>query len=651
MRSFVFVCLAGALLGTATGCASAPIVQTNLPLKRVVVYRNGVAYFERGGFVNQDEVRFKMKQSEVGDFLATLAVMERGGSSVRSAAFPLKIDDENKDAKPSKMPPQTEDEKRGLKTVVLSLDGNAHELQVGYIAEAPVWRPSYRLVVQPNGEADLQAWGIVENLSGEDWQNVQLTLIAGAPIAFEAQLAKPIIPDRPIVTDMGEIIAAVPHAETSLAQGADKNAEQEGQGQPPPPPPAMAAPQSAGEATSDTTATKAEADDPNMPSGNARGMIVGGVAHASRSGGGGGAGAPAADADGVMPSQPRNLRSLASIAVQAGTTRYDIPGGITVPDKSASMVLLFATRVKGEAVYYFAPDDGIPDSATHPLRVARYKNGTAGLLERGPIAVFEAGSFLGQGLVDPLPAGASATVPFALERAIGLEKEVKNDELGARLSKIENGQLFIERDEVTTTKYKVNNGMRMNVKLIIRHQRIPGTRLFKPPQDTEDNIGTGAALVPGTFPAGTTSVIIDERAPSQQYADWFSIPADNAVQGYMSDPRADKDIVQKLAAAWQIRAQLIQIRDAQAKIDAERATLEAQSQDTRANLRSIEKNTGANAEALRKQLTDSLTTMSARLMELTNQTVANNMKQSELGIGFREAIKGITMTAPPAPNP
>jgi hypothetical protein len=315
------------------------------------------------------------------------------------------------------------------------------------------------------------------------------------------------------------------------------------------------------------------------------------------------------------------------------------------------MVLLFATRVKGEAVYYFAPDDGIPDSATHPLRVARYKNGTPGLLERGPIAVVEAGSFLGQGLVDPLPAGASATVPFALERAIGLDKEVKNDELGARLSKIENGQLWIERDEVTTTKYKVNNGMRTNVRLIIRHPRIPGTRLFKPPQDTEDNVGTGAALVPGTFPAGTTSVIIDERAPSQQYADWFGIPADNAVQNYMSDPRADKDVVQKLAAAWQLRAQIVQLRDAQAKIDAERATLEAQSQDTRANLRSIEKNTGANAEALRKQLTDSLTTMSARLMELTNQTVANNMKMSELTISFREAIKVINMTAPPAPNP
>jgi len=148
-----------ALLGTI-GCGRQAIVQSDtLPLKRVVVYRNGVAYFERAGHVEDAEVRFKMKEHEVGDFLATLAVMERGGSSVRAAAFPLKMDDENEDAKPRSL--MTEDEKRGLKAVVLSLDGKAHDLQIGYVAESPVWRPSYRLVVQPNGEAELQAWGIV----------------------------------------------------------------------------------------------------------------------------------------------------------------------------------------------------------------------------------------------------------------------------------------------------------------------------------------------------------------------------------------------------------------------------------------------------------------------------------------------------------
>src|SRR5665213_940959 len=73
----------------STGCATEAILTTDrLPVRRVIVYRNGVAYFERAGHVDGSEVRFKMKEAEVGDFLATLAVMEKGESSVRAAAFP-----------------------------------------------------------------------------------------------------------------------------------------------------------------------------------------------------------------------------------------------------------------------------------------------------------------------------------------------------------------------------------------------------------------------------------------------------------------------------------------------------------------------------------------------------------------------------------
>jgi hypothetical protein len=187
MRAALPLLACPALVAVMPACARPPIVEADtLPVHRVVVYRNGVAYFERSGRVDRDEVRFKMRASEVGDFLATLAVMERGGSSVRAAAFPLKMDNDGDDAGPTH--PLTEEEKNGLEAVVLSLDGKTHDLEVGYVAESPVWRPSYRLVVRPDGDADLQAWGIVENLSGEDWKNVKLSLVAGAPLAFRTQV-------------------------------------------------------------------------------------------------------------------------------------------------------------------------------------------------------------------------------------------------------------------------------------------------------------------------------------------------------------------------------------------------------------------------------------------------------------------------------
>lgn len=189
-----FTSLALLLALGAVGCGRQAIISTDaLPLKRVVIYRNGVGYFERSGLVDSTEVRFKMRDGEVGDFLATLAIMEKGGSSVQAAAFPL--DDPDAEPKPRSL--MTADEKKHLKTVVLSLDGKEHDLQIGYVAETPVWKPSYRLVVGPSGQADLQAWGIVQNLSGEDWKGITLSLVAGAPLAFQSTLGDPVIPQRP----------------------------------------------------------------------------------------------------------------------------------------------------------------------------------------------------------------------------------------------------------------------------------------------------------------------------------------------------------------------------------------------------------------------------------------------------------------------
>jgi hypothetical protein len=645
MRSRFIVLFA--VLGSM-GCRQA-IVESNLPIRRVVVYRNGVAYFERAGHVEEDTVKFKMKQTEVGDFLATLAVMEQGGSSVRSAAFPLKVDKDNTEAK--KKTPPTEDEKRGLRTVVLSLDGQAHDLQVGYVAESPVWRPSYRLVVEADGHSDLQAWGIVQNLSGEDWKDVSLSLVAGAPISFQAQLGTPVIPGRPIVTDQGEVIASVPTSDTSLGQDEDKSA----QGQPPPPappPPPAAAP-----------ATEGEFGNNNGPGGAVAGLSAGAPAPKA-------AEPSPNDARGhastgfVQPSAPRNVASLAAVAVEGGTTRYDLPNTVTVPDKSATMVLLLSQRVAGEAIYLFSPDDGVPDSASHPFRVARYLNSTPGVLERGPIAVFEHGNFLGQGMVDPLPAGATATVPFALERAIGVDRESKYDEVGARLAKIENGQLFIERDAVTKTIYHLKNGLADDgspvapgqpkhvgpVKIMVKHPRQNGTRLYQPPAGTEDNVGTGSALVPAlVMPHTTFNLTVDERATFQRGEDWFSDAADNAVKAYLKDPRANQEIVQKLTAAWVLRTQLVdKMHQAQA-IQTELATLAQEASEKRQDLRAIEKNTAA--DALRKTLTQRLADIAARQDVLQAQNIQLGQDLGALRINFRDAIRAINLTEPLPPRP
>lgn len=68
-------------LAAGLGCATPPpVTAPGLALKKVVIYRNGVGYFERGGRVQSDRVEFRVRNDEVGDFLASLAVLERAAA-------------------------------------------------------------------------------------------------------------------------------------------------------------------------------------------------------------------------------------------------------------------------------------------------------------------------------------------------------------------------------------------------------------------------------------------------------------------------------------------------------------------------------------------------------------------------------------------
>ena len=652
-----FQVVSSLVVGSAllAGCgAGANVSADGLALRRVVVYRNGVGYYERAGHVADDQVRFRMRASEVGDFLATLAVIERGGSSVRSASFPLHTDEDDdatEPAPPSPMPgmpcppppaPRKPRDADPLRTVVLELDGKAHDLEVGYISATPVWRPSYRLVIGKDG-ADLQGWGIVQNLSGEDWHDVSLSLVAGAPLAFESTLGTPVVPERPTVTDSGEVISAVPHAETTLEQRASAPMA------PPPPSPAAEAPAMA-EAMD---ASAAVAGPPGkamlkraMPRPGAAGGGLGGVGMAM---GAMPAGAPPPrPSPMVAPSAPRNLSALAAVAVEGGATRYDLPHSVTVPDKSATMVLLVSKHVPGEAIFLFAPDGGVPASQSHPFRVARFQNQTGGLLERGPIAVFEQGAFLGQGMVDPLPLAATATVPFALERSLAVESERSFGEEGARVAHVEALQLVIERDASSRAKYRVKNGGDTLAKLLVKHLRAPGTRLFEPPKGTEENVGTGSALVPvEVAPNATAELVVDERQAITRPVDWLTPLADEAVRAYFGDKRAEPTAAAALKAAWEVRTALVAAVEERKKLGDEQRELEGANDETRKNLKTLEKNKGAGD--LRDRLTQRLAKNATRLDEITRRVVELDLQINERRVRFQDLLRGVRISKPLTP--
>jgi hypothetical protein len=653
MRGLRFSCLS--LLCVA--CARGPNVATDeLALRRVVVYRNGVGYFERAGKVSDDAVSFRMRQRMVGDFLASLAVIEKGGGAVRSASFPLELEDQEHPAPgepgmppgpggplprplvshsepelaPAPPPRRPAPDPQAMRSVVLHLDGKQHDLAIGYLAETPVWRPSYRVVLADDGSADLQAWGIVQNLSGEDWRGVSLSLVAGAPLAFQSTLGTPVIPQRPIVTDKGEVVAAMPTGVTSLDERASSEPERYG------PEDGYAYSYENKKVDADMAAPEEEAQAEAAPSLQAGGARLGGRHSAPTA-----APMPVAPPP-EPPSAPRRISDLAGVNVAAGATHYELPYPVTIPNESATMVLLTAQRVPAEAVLLYSPEPGVPDSQAHPFRVARFQNATAGLLERGPIAVFERGAFLGQGLLEPLPPRATATVPFALERGVGVTRAEQYDEQSARLFRIESGRLYIERDAVSRSTYRIENGSDKAAKLLVKHPRTAGTRLYKPPPGTEDNTGAGSALIPTPIAArGKTELVVEERRGIQRYVEWLDPSAETAVNDYIADPRAQRAVADKLRAAWVVRGVLKRSTDEMNALARERGELERQAQETRSSLRAIEKN--PQAGDLRARLTARLDESGKRLDALTKRSIELQMAISENEVRFRDALSDVTL--------
>jgi hypothetical protein len=638
MAKHVLVVLA---LFVGTSCASGPpVTADNLTLKRVVIYRNGVAYFEREGHVQGDRVRFKVRGDEVGDFLASFAVIEKGGSSVRAASFPLKHEETPPD--PAGKPA---DPKNRLETVVMELDGREHDLAVGYIAEAPVWRPSYRLVLG-KGPAHLQLWGIVQNLSGEDWNNTRLTLVADAPLALTTQLERPVIPGRPVLSDDGGAIAVVLQAETTLAKEA------------PPPPPPAAPPESAaapivpnaghggagkaeekrsravgrrkmGNKRPDVKSMRSEDENSfseEMDSDGLRGGLVGSPAQPS------------------VPSRTRNLAALAAVAVSGGATRYELPSPVTVPNNNATMLLLADKEVPGEATYLFAPDSGVPDSASHPFRVARFTNKTGGLLDRGPLAFFGEGGFLGQGVIDPLPDGASATVPFGLERGLAVERSTEYIEEGGRLYQVEAGNLTIEQQVGPRTHYHAKSGVDPTHTLWLKHPRQNGSKLVSPPKGTEDNVGSGSALVPVEIAGHASKELwLDERQGRRQGAQWLDPLAEQAVKEYLASSDSKSEAGTQLRTAWAMRNEWQRLAQEAEQLRVEQGDLETATQETRENLLAIQRN--KSAEDLRKRLTTRLSKASARLDDVTKRIIQVDMQAKELELRFREAVKQVQIPA------
>jgi hypothetical protein len=110
-----------------------------------------------------------------------------------------------------------------LRRMTVATEGTGdRQLYVSYISEVPIWKTTYRIVLprKPGEEPLLQGWAIVDNTVGEDWNNVELSLVAGAPQSFIQQLSQPLYGRRPVVPlSLGAQLTPQTHEGAMLISG------------------------------------------------------------------------------------------------------------------------------------------------------------------------------------------------------------------------------------------------------------------------------------------------------------------------------------------------------------------------------------------------------------------------------------------------
>ncbi|MEE9382002.1 MAG: DUF4139 domain-containing protein [Nannocystaceae bacterium] len=717
-------------------------VDAQLALDAVVLYRNGVGYFERHGEVNGDVLRIKVRKDQINDLLKSLTVVDRDGQAL-SVSMPLDPQSWASAALATLAPghgslAQALDAMRGTSVAVQSsrgrvrgrivmveetinepieggsrgdkmatapqvdtrdhrltlLDGGklrvvrlseirsvtladgdlamqlhrrldasagegmfeqvdvnirlagggSHDVKVSYVVEAPMWKPTYRVVLPDSGrgKALLQAWAVVDNVSGEDWNDVKLSLTSGAPISFRYDLHTPRGVDR---VDLSESRvhrrARVAFGETSLADDAGLDAELEA------------------DADEEESAMFGEAP--------ARGQRKRALAKKSvrahrgprsESSRGGSAGADSADST-DSPARPgpaaasavrewdgpsvdfESLRrsTLAQSRAQqvSGLTRVDLKEPVTVPDGTSTMVAILNQEIEAEETFMFKPGGAGRGYDENPYRVVRFRNDTQHVLEPGPISIYARGSFVGEGLSEAVGTGASVTIPFAVEPEIRVTSTVSHRGDKMHITRIVRGVVEVESFRQTSTTWHVRApSADQGRSVLVRHPRQgPNYSLQVRPEGTEDLVGAYLVPVHLVGGAGSADVTLVEQTPSRiRFTIWDGrvIALLDQLLSLSNIDRVSRGKLDEIASK---RREIGRIDTEIAGLERQQGELDERADQMRQNLQAIKKDPRAGQLRARlsrrlESFTNDAAKLGRRVVELSSQRLERKIELDDL---------------------
>ena len=437
---------------------------------------------------------------------------------------------------------------KDARTIDLAMRGQGKRtVRVAYIVEVPVWKASYRLTLGADPAAarsGLQGWAVVDNLSGQDWKDVELTLVSGRPVAFHQALYNAYYVTRPEVPveiagrlmpgiDRGGVTADQQRAKSSLAMPAPApyRAQQERSVgapamAPPPPPPAEMA----------TAAEQIEASD------------------------------------------------------AATQVIFKFPRAVSVENGRTLSIPIVDRQVPAARLALYQADT----AARNPLAAIRLTNDGESGLPPGIITLYERDkggyvSYVGDARLSGFPVGETRLLAYALDEKIIIEREVAQTDRVAS-GTIANGALRLSRVVRQTTVYRVRGPAKEPRQLVVVQRRLPGWTLTKP-ESKDVELSEGNYRIPFQLPGGDqtqTFEVVQEQTQQQEIR--LVESAAEQIRVYAQAREFDAKTREQLTRVLQLQQAAAEAQRKVAQVDAERQAIVQEQARLRENLARVPPN-------------------------------------------------------------
>jgi hypothetical protein len=360
------------------------------------------------------------------------------------------------------------------KKLTLTAAGSGErEVRIGYLVEMPVWKASYRLILDPRGDPKsvktdessfLQGWAQAENTTEEDWTDVTLSFVAGNPFSFLMDLYSPLYVKRPQAAVPGLNDLAVDWGQAARPETGVKE-ERSAMAEAFAPAPARAMKSAA------AFANIAQSMDQ-----------VGGMAPPPAAG-------PLGD-----------LLSAAGAGAQGARVgelfSYTALDRVSIPRGQAALVPIVSRAVTGRRVVYYKPA-----FSPKPCDAWVLRNDSDLTFEAGPVAFFEGSTSLGEGILGhTLPPGSQEVVPYASDASVDVTPQSKVSPQPYFRGKLVDGMLTVTRGETLATSWKLVNRGKEPATLWLNQPKNPLYKLSrpeKPLKEVDDHYRFEVALAPG----------------------------------------------------------------------------------------------------------------------------------------------------------